>query len=209
MQPPPGLNLPGLPSGFGNYNANPYNQGVRGGGNQGFNLAQTNLQTGLMRNQLAPMFAQMMQQYGGNAGQFFNQLMNLGSPFYKQKQAESFQQGVNAGNQAGAQARQAVGQMGAGATPSGVGAAMMGGMGVGQAQNQAETFLNNLFQNEQMQLMGGQGLMQLAQLFNPSPLLTAQINPSIQQPTNTGAETMAGIGNLMQGFFGGGSPFGK
>src|SRR5258707_976159 len=98
-----------------------------------------------MRNDLIPLFSQMMQKYGGDAGSFFKQLMDLGSPFYKQKQQQSFEQGTKAEQDAAAQSRQQVQASGTGGTPSGVGAAMFGGEAQAAAGNQEETFLNNLF----------------------------------------------------------------
>jgi len=176
---------------------NPFGQGTRGGGNLGFNLAGQNLLTADWRNKLIPLFQQMMMGSAGPAKDFFTQLTNLGSPFYQQKQRQSFEQGSKAGEDAAARARQAIQTSGAGYTPSGVGAAAIGGLGVGQAQNQAETFLNNLFQNEQLQGMGAQGLMQLAQLFSPAQLTGQPTPTSIQQPTNTGAEWLSAAAQLL------------
>lgn len=200
----PGLNIPGLnmPGGMPSAPAgaagsqNPYGMGARGGGDLGYNLAQTNLQSGLYKNQLAPLFAQMMMGTGGNAANFYNTLMNLGSPYYQQGQRASWEQGVGQSQNAAAQARQQLQASGAGYTPSGAGAAMFGGMGQAEAGNMALNYLQNLFQNEQLQAAGAGGLANLAQMFNPAQLLTG-INPQIQQPTNTGAEWMGAAGQLL------------
>lgn len=183
----------------GAISSNPYGQGTRGGGDQTFNLAQTNLMTGLMRNQAIPSFMQNFLQTASPAAGYFQNLMNLGSPYYQQQQRASWEQGNQQNQNAAALARQQLGAQGFGYTPSGAGAAMLGGMAQGGAQSLSEQFLQNLFNNEQLQLAGAQGLSQMASLFNPSQLLSAQINPSIQQPTNTGAEWMGSLGQLFQG----------
>ena len=135
------------------------------------NMGLTNIEAGQMKNQLAPIFAQLMQQYGGQAGDFFKNLMNLGSPYYQQKQQEGFTQGVQENQNAAAMAKQQLGAQGYGSTPSGANAAMIGGMQQQGSQNLAEQYLQNLFQNEQMQMMGGQGLAGMASMFNPTQLL--------------------------------------
>lgn len=207
--PLPDLQSPPAPSGTAG-STNPYGFGSRNGGALRTNLAESNLQTGLFKNALLPLFTNMMFSAGGDAGKFFKQLMDLGSPFYQQKQRASFEQGVTQSQNAAAQARQGLQASGAGSTPSGVNAAMMGGMGQAEAGNQAELFLNNLFQNEQLQMGGAQGLAQLAQLFNPAQLTGQQTNPSIQQPTNMVAPTLSGIGSMLSGVFGsGGAPMPK
>ncbi len=135
------------------------------------NAVLNNIIAGQMKNQLAPQFAQLMQQYGGQAGDFFKQLMNLGSPYYQQKQQEGFTQGVQQNQNAAGMAKQQLGAQGYGNTPSGANAAMIGGMQQAGSQSLAENYLQNLFQNEQMQAQGAAGLGQMAQLFNPTQLL--------------------------------------
>jgi hypothetical protein len=212
-----GLNQPGTnplspvqaPQGLGAQNGpaasatggalNPYGSGTLGGGALQTNLAQTNLLTGEQRNNLINPMAQNMFQMGGNAGQFYNQLMNLGSPYYQQQQAANFTQGVQQGNNAGALARQQQMAQGTGYTPSGANAAMIGGMGQAQAGNLNMSFLQNLFNNEQMQMQGAAGLGQLASLFNPTGMATGQINPNINQAQNTAAQTLGAVGSLISG----------
>lgn len=194
---PPASAAPPAPAGTPG-TTNPYNQGSRGGGNQGFNLAETNLQTGTYKNALLPLFSQAMLQSGGDASKFFQLLTNLGSPFYKQKQQQSFEQGVQQASNAGAQSRQQIEASGTGYTPSGAGAAAFGGEAQAAAGNQEEAFLNNLFQNEQLQALGASGLTQIASLFNPAQLTAQQTNPNIQQPTNTGAEWLNAVSGLLQ-----------
>lgn len=213
---PPSTSVPGSPSLFGTPtgplqlpagpagtpgSTNPYGFGKIGGGAMAGNLAETNLQSGMYKNALAPLFAQMMFGTGGDAANFFKTLMNLGSPYYKEQQRASFEQGTNQGQNALAQAMQRLNASGYGAAPSGLQAAMLGGQATGQAQDLSQLFLQNLFQNEALQMQGAQGLSSLAQLFNPSSLLTGT-NPNIQQPTNTAAEMMSGIGQLAGGIFG-------
>ena len=197
--PPPAL--PAAPTGATG-TTNPYGFGTKDGGALASNLAETNLQTGTYKNALLPLFSQMMTSSGGDAATFFRNLMNLGSPFYKQKQQQTAEQGAKAGQDAAGQARQQLSAAGSGYTPSGAGAAMFGGMGQAEAGNQEEAFLNNLFQNEQLQTAGASGLAQLAALFNPSQLTGQGTSTSIEQAQNTAAQTMQGIGGLVSGIFG-------
>jgi hypothetical protein len=178
---------------------NPYGSGTLGGGALGSNLAQTNLLTGEQRNNLISPFAQQMFGFGNQAGNFYGQLTNLGSPYYQQQQAANFTQGVQQGNNAAALARQQQQAQGTGYTPSGANAAMIGGMGQAQAGNLNMSFLQNLFNNEQMQLQGAAGLGQLASLFNPTTLATGQVSPSINQAQNTSAQMLSSIGSLLGG----------
>jgi len=135
------------------------------------NMGITNILAGQQKNALAPQFAQLMSKYGLDAGQFFEQLKNLGSPYYKQKQTEAFTQGNQQNKNAMAGAEDQMAAEGYGHTPSGANAAMIGGMEEAGAQSLAEQYLQNLFQNEQMQFAGAQGEQALAQLFNPTQLL--------------------------------------
>jgi hypothetical protein len=167
MQAPPGpAGTPG--------STNPFGFGSYGGGALRGNIGEANLQTALQRNALIPQFAKMMFGAGGTAGDFFKQLTQLGSPFYQRKQQQTFEQGSKAAQDAAGQARQRITASGAGYTPSGVGAAAFGGEAQAEAGNQEEAFLNNLFQNEQLQALGASGLSQLAALFNPNQLATGQ-----------------------------------
>jgi hypothetical protein len=212
-----GLNQPGTnplspvqaPQGLGPQNGpaasqaggalNPYGSGTLGGGALGSNLAQTNLLTGEQRNNLISPFSQQMFGMANQAGGYYNQLMNLGSPYYQQQQAANFTQGVQQGNNAAALARQQQQAQGTGYTPSGANAAMIGGMGQAQAGNLNMSFLQNLFNNEQMQMQGAAGLGQLASLFNPDTLATGQVSPSINQAQNTTAQTLGAVGQLLGG----------
>src|SRR5215813_7805959 len=92
------------------------------------NTGLVNLETGQLRNQMLPQFANQLFALAGPAGDFYKQLMNLGSPYYQQKQSGGFTQGVKANEDAAAKARQQLSASGYGATPSGATAAMIGGM---------------------------------------------------------------------------------
>jgi len=195
LGPPPtqgtaGPSSPYNPLGFGDPNRN---TGIAR------NLAGNNILSGQYRNQLTPLFAQLMAQLGGNAGNFFQQLTNLGSPFYQRKQQQSFEQGTKASQDAAAQSRQQLEASGAGYTPSGAGAAMFGGEAQAEAGNQEEAFLNNLFQNEQLQLAGAQGQAQVASMFNPSQL-TGQTSPGFQDQQSP--SFFQNFQQMMSGLFG-------
>lgn len=164
------------------------------------NTGLTNLETGAFRNQLIPMFAQMMSQFGGQAGDFLKQLMDKGSPFYQQHQREGFEQGVQQNQNAAGQARQQLSSAGYGATPSGSTAAMIGGMNQQGSQNLSEQYLQNLFQNENLMLQGSQGLTQLAGLFNPSSLFGNVSNPG----TTQGPSAADQLSSIFSSIFGSG-----
>jgi hypothetical protein len=176
---------------------NPFGQGVRGGGDLTYNLAGQNLITGDWRNALIPYFTQLQGGAAGPAMQYYQQLMNLGSPYYQQAQRASWEQGVGQGQNAAAQAQQRINAAGYGYAPSGLQAASAGQQATGQAQNLTQLFLQNLFQNEQLQAQGAQGLAGFAQLFNPAALTGQGTNPQIQQPTNEGAQWLNAAAQLL------------
>lgn len=185
----------GNPGGYGN---------PRGNREIERNLGLSNIVAAQMKNQLAPQWAKLMGQYGQNAGNFFQNLMNFGSPFYKQKQTEAFNQGVQQNQNAMGQAQQQLRSQGYGSTPSGANAAMIGGMNQQGSQNLAEQYLQNLFQNEQMQLGGAQGEAGVAQMFNPQPLLSGTGLGTGLTPTSSFFQNfhdiMSGIGSAMGGY---------
>lgn len=135
------------------------------------NAGLLNVETGQMRNDLIPQFASTLFGYAQPAAQTFANFANLGSPYYQQQQQSSFNQGVQQNNNAAAQAKQQLQSQGYGHTPSGAMAGMIGGMQQSGAQSLAQQFLQNLFQNENLQMQGAQSLAQLAAQFNPNALL--------------------------------------
>lgn len=172
----------------------------RGGKETDRNVMLTNIISGQMKNMLAPQFAKAMSSYAGPAGDFFRKLMDLGSPFYQQKQAEGFTQGLQQNQNAAAQARQQLQARGYGYTPSGATAATIGGMQIEGAKSLAEQFLQNLFQNENLQAGAAGNLAQLAQLFNPTQLLggiQAGASPVISPTTPQSLQSvLQGVGSL-------------
>jgi len=161
-----------------------------------------NIITGQMRNQLIPLFAQIMTGAGGDAMSFFKQLMNLGSPYYKEQQRASLEQGVNDAQNTAAGSQQKLNAAGYGAAPSGLQAAMLGGEATGEANNLSQMYLQNLFQNENLQMGGAQGLASMAQLFNPSQLTGQQTGTQQFQQQSFAQqmqEIMSGIGSLIPG----------
>jgi hypothetical protein len=166
------------------------------------NAGLLNVQEGQIRNQMIPQFANLMQQYATPSANFFANLMNLGSPYYKQKQEEGFNQGVQQNQNAAAQARQQLQSSGYGNTPSGANAAMIGGMNMQGSQNLAQAYLQNLFQNENLQAQGAGGLAQMAALFNPAQLFGENtVSGSTQGPTASSQfkDVMSGINSLFSG----------
>lgn len=162
------------------------------------NAGFLNVIQGQLRDQLIPMFANLMTQYATPAANFAGNLMNLGSPYYQQKQEESFNQGVQQNQNAAGQARQQMDVQGYGGTPSGAEAAMIGGMNQAGSQNLATNYLQNLFQNENMQMQGASLLQQLAAMFNPSSLFgNVNVSGSTQGPSATDE-----FSKVLQGIFG-------
>ena len=166
------------------------------------NLNLENILTAQLRNALIPQFANMLFGMGGEAGNVFGQYANLGSPFYQQAQQSVFNQGVGQAQNVGAQARQQLASSGYGYTPSGVGAATIGGMNTAESQNLAMNFLQQLFQNEQLQLQGAQGLAGVASLFNPGSMFGNASGVSTLAPTN--AQTLQTILSGLGALWGGG-----
>jgi hypothetical protein len=204
---PTGMQLPTMGTGAPNNSKIPNPGGysnAQGGREIQRNLGIENTMGAAYKNQLAPIFAKMMQQYGGNAGNFFQQLTNLGSPFYKQKQSEAFTQGVGQNQNAMADATQRMQSQGYGYTPSGTSAAMIGGMETAGAQSLAEQYLQNLFQNENLQMQGAQGQASLAGMFNPSQLLGGtSMGTDISIPSSfyqNFMDTTQGINNTAQAY---------
>ena len=182
-------------------NANPF--GLANPANTGSiarNINLSNLSTANMKNQMIPQLWQLFSATGGDAASFFKMLTDLGGPYYQQKQRQTFEQGTKSAQDAAAQSRQQLSAVGAGYTPSGAGAAMFGGEAQAEAGNQEEAFLNNLFQNEQLQATGAGGLASLAQTFNPAAETTSS---AASQPYQ--APTFAQqFQQIMNGIFGGG-----
>lgn len=168
------------------------------------NTGITNLQTGDLRNQLIPQFAKLFGQYGGDAATFFQKLMDLGGPFYQQKQREGFEQGVQQNQNSAAMARQQASAAGTGFTPSGSNVAMIGGMNQQGGQSLAEQFLQNLFQNENLQMQGGQGLAQIAAMFNPSQMTGQNVSAPGSTQGPSASSSLNDIGGFIKSLFSGG-----
>lgn len=154
-----------------------------------------------LRNQMIPAFGNQMFSLAGPAAQYYQQLMNLGSPYYQQQQRASWEQGVGQAQNQAAQARQQLEAQGLGYTPSGAEAAMMGGMGQQSAGNMAMQFLQNLFNNEQMQLQGAGGMAGLASMFNPTGMFggtpgNVSVPPSFMQNMTSLLSSILGTGGV-------------
>ena len=157
---------------------------------------EENVQRGAMTNALIPQMSNAMMQTGTEAGNVFGQFANLGSPYYQQQQQASFTQDTQQAQNAAAQSRQQLGAQGYGFTPSGAEAGMLGGEAVGTAGNLSMNFLQNLFNNEQLQLQGAQGLASVASIFNPTGLATGQTSTQIYQPPTLASQLSSIMGSL-------------
>jgi hypothetical protein len=167
------------------------------------NEGYINVMLGQLREQLAPIWANLLTGYAAPAANYFNTLMNLGSPYYQQKQASVFDQGVQQNQNAAAATQQQLASRGYGYTPSGVNAATIGAMNMAGGANLVQNYLNSLFQNEQLQTAGAQGLAGLAGMFNPSGLFgNVEVTGSTQGPSAAGevAGILSGAGSLLGGF---------
>lgn len=150
------------------------------------NAGENNVVQGQQRSQLVPEFSNAMFSAAGPAADFFKQLMNLGSPYYQQQQRASEEEGVEQASNAAATARQQTASSGMGRTGSGADVASIGEQGIAESQNLSQMYLQNLFQNENLQMQASQGLAGLAGLFNPSSLFgNTTVSGSTQGPTAT------------------------
>lgn len=174
--------------------SNPGNLGDFGStGSLNKNLMLDNVVAGNLKNQLAPQFADLMGKYGGDAAAYFKQLMDLGSPYYKQRQQEAFTQGNQRNQDAQGQASEQLDAAGYGSGPSGAKAAMIGGMQTQGAQSLAEQYLQNLFQNENLQAQGASGMASMASLFNPTQLLEGTSLGTVPAPGQSGIQNFKDI----------------
>jgi hypothetical protein len=185
--------------------ANPGNLGDFGStGSLNKNLMLDNVVAGQFKNQLAPQFASLMGQYGGQAADYYKNLMNLGSPYYKQKQQEAFTQGNQQNQNALGQAQDQLNASGYGSAPSGARAAMVGGMNQQGAQSLAEQYLQNLFQNENLQAQGASGMASMASMFNPTQLLGGTSLGTTPAAGASGFQNFQSIGAGIGGILGSG-----
>lgn len=160
-----------------------------------------NIQTGQMRNQLIPLFSNLMLKYGGDAAGFFKTLMDLGSPYYKEQQRASFEEGTRQAQNTAAGSKDRLNAAGYGAAPSGLEAATIGEEATGESQNLSQMFLQNLFQNENLQMQAAQAMEQMASLFNPASLFGS--TPFNQVPGQGVIQNLQGVGDFVSSLFGG------
>jgi hypothetical protein len=151
---------------------------------------------------------------------FAKERMDLGSPYYREQQRQTFEQGVKQSDDAAAQTRQAIARSGMGSAPSGAGIAAMGEMGTAKAGTLASNWLANLFQNQNTQLQAagfmptvagmrlnqGQSQLQLADAFNPAGGFLSNVprQPSVGQsyPTNPAlAQGISTAGDILSQLF--------
>lgn len=154
------------------------------------------------KQQLSPLFAQQMFSAAQPAQSYFQNLMNLGSPYYQQHQTAAFGNALNDYSNAYAQASNQLRGQGLGFGPSGANVAMLGGMGQGFAQDAATQYLQQLFANENLQMQGAQGLGQIASLFQPASLLGGTpVSALSQNPswTQQFGQVASGLGALFGG----------
>jgi hypothetical protein len=130
----------------------------------------------------------------GQLDKFLQPFMDQGSPYYKQQQAEMFNQlNQQFRNQSG-QAESRLNQQGFGQAPSGLQAALAGEMGQQQAQSQASSWLQQLLNNQQLQFQAAGMKGQELQAFSPGQIHL----PGQQAEPGLPSAISAGLGNLGQ-----------
>ncbi len=159
------------------------------------NSAYLNNVLGQQRSNIGNTMANAMFGYGAPAGNYFQTLMNLGSPYYNQQQRASFENAAQNYGNTMAQARQQALASGLGYGPSGANVAMMGGQAQGFGQNLTQNYLQNLFQNEMMQLQGAQGMAGLSGQFNPAGILSSSL-PIGNNSATQGPSLIKAVGGL-------------
>lgn len=95
---------------------------------------------------------------------FLETRMNLGSPYYQQHQRQAFENEVGQAQQAAGQAQQQLALRQQGFAPTGLTAGTLGGIATGENQQLATNFLQNLFQNENLQMQAGSQMPQAASI---------------------------------------------
>lgn len=191
-------------SGSGNMFGMPSNyqpiQNSPGGGmkSQITNSAYLNNILGQQRSNIGNSMANTMFGYAAPAGGYYQNLMNLGSPYYNQQQRASFENAAQNYGNTMAQARQQAQAAGLGYGPSGANVGMMGNQATNFSQNLTQNYLQNLFQNEMLQLQGAQGLGGLAGQFNPAGILSSSL-PIGQNSATQAPSYMSGSGGLLGG----------
>lgn len=111
------------------------------------------------------------------------QFMNLGSPYYQQHQTAAMQENAQKFNDLSGQLRGTLNQAGFGASPTGLATAAQGDLARQAGQSMSQAYLQNLFQNENLQLSA------------------AGMFPAVPQLENVESQGLQGIaqGRLAQG----------
>jgi hypothetical protein len=97
---------------------------------------------------------------------FYSQYMQQGSPFLQNIQRAGAEQNAQQFGNAAGQLRGQMQTSGLGYGPSGTTAAALGQLGQGEAQSSANSYLQNLLNNEQIKFQAAQGLGGLGNMFN-------------------------------------------
>src|SRR5579864_3314104 len=97
---------------------------------------------------------------------FFSQYLQQGSPYLQNIQRAGAEQNAQQFGNAAGNLRQTMQTSGLGYGPSGTTAAAMGQLGQGAAQSSANSYLQNLLNNEQVKFQAAQGLGGLGNMYN-------------------------------------------
>ena len=117
-------------------------------------------------NQIAQQELANKQQIFGQLQPFFSQYLDKGSPFLQNIQRAGAEQNAQQFGNAAGQVRSQMGTSGLGYGPSGTTAATLGQLGTQEAQSSANSYLQNLLQNEQVKFQAAQGMNSLGQMFS-------------------------------------------
>lgn len=121
--------------------------------------AQTN-------NQIAQQELANKQQVFQQLDPFYSQYLKSGSPYLQNIQRAGAEQNAQQFSNAAGQLRGQMGTSGLGYGPSGTTAAALGQLGQGAASSSANSYLQNLLNNEQVKFQAAQGITGLGNMFN-------------------------------------------
>lgn len=145
---------------------------------------------------------------------FFSQYLQAGSPFLQNIQRAGAEQNAQQFGNAAGQLRGQMQQSGLGYGPSGTTAAALGQLGQGEAQSSANSYLQNLLNNEQIKFQAAQGLGGLGNMFNGQntvgqpPAVTPNSIGSSVNAFGQSLNNLAGAsGRTVQNPFSGQGPF--
>lgn len=129
---------------------------------------------------------------------FFSQYLQQGSPYLQNIQRAGAEQNAQQFSNAAGQLRQTMGQSGLGYGPSGTTAAALGQLGGQQATSSANSYLQNLLNNEQVKFQASQGLSGIGNMMSGQNQAT-QVGATPLPPQNNIGSSIAALGQVLAG----------